>query len=143
MFQTGFPSIIWSSKLHIQRQVFVRPLLLPAGSQTFYMFQTVFQSIIRSSKLHIQRQAYVRPILLPAASSRQQTEINELRKATSCWLYSENILGMHGPMNVNPLTPNDYYSGRTAPLTPKRCYPVALQPYRALAYRAAAAGQRS
>ena len=26
-----FPSIIWSSKLHIQRQAFVRPLLLPAA----------------------------------------------------------------------------------------------------------------
>ena len=26
MFQTGFPSIIRSSKLHIQRQVFVRPI---------------------------------------------------------------------------------------------------------------------
>ena len=36
MFQTGFPSIIGSSKLHIQRQAFVRPatcyLLLAAGS---------------------------------------------------------------------------------------------------------------
>jgi hypothetical protein len=32
MFQTVFPSIISSSKLHIQRQVFVRPLLLPAAS---------------------------------------------------------------------------------------------------------------
>jgi len=32
MFQTGLPSIISSSKLHIQRQVFVRPLLLPAAS---------------------------------------------------------------------------------------------------------------
>jgi len=32
MFQTGFPSIIRSSKLHIQRQVFVRPKLLPAAS---------------------------------------------------------------------------------------------------------------
>jgi len=31
-FQTGFPSIIRSSKLHIQRQVFVRPVLLPAAS---------------------------------------------------------------------------------------------------------------
>jgi len=28
MFQTVFPSIIRSSKLHIQRQVFVRPLLV-------------------------------------------------------------------------------------------------------------------
>ena len=33
MFQTGFPSIIRSTKLHIQRQVFVRPLLLLAGSR--------------------------------------------------------------------------------------------------------------
>ena len=32
MFQTGFPSIIRSSKLHIQRQVFVRPLLLHAAT---------------------------------------------------------------------------------------------------------------
>jgi hypothetical protein len=32
MFQTVFPSIIRSSKLHIQRQVIVRPLLLPAAS---------------------------------------------------------------------------------------------------------------
>ena len=32
MFQTIFPSIIRGSKLHIQRQVFVRPLLLPAIS---------------------------------------------------------------------------------------------------------------
>ena len=28
MFQTGFPSIIRSTKLHIQRQAFVRTLLL-------------------------------------------------------------------------------------------------------------------
>ena len=32
MFQTVFPSIIRSSKLHIQCQVFVRPLLLPDAS---------------------------------------------------------------------------------------------------------------
>jgi hypothetical protein len=31
MFQTVFRPIISSSKLHIQRQVFVRPLLLPAA----------------------------------------------------------------------------------------------------------------
>jgi hypothetical protein len=32
MFQTGFLSISRSSKLNIQRQVFVRPILLPAAS---------------------------------------------------------------------------------------------------------------
>ena len=53
------------------------------------MFQTVFPSIIRSSKLHIQHQAFVRQLQLPAASLD-----------ASCWLYSENILVMHGPMNV-------------------------------------------
>ena len=33
-FQTGFPSIMRSSKLHTQRQVFVRPILLAAASLT-------------------------------------------------------------------------------------------------------------
>jgi len=32
MFQTGFPSIIRITNLHVQRQTFVRPLLLPAAS---------------------------------------------------------------------------------------------------------------
>ena len=32
MFQTVFPSIIRRPKLHIQRQAFVRPMLLPAAS---------------------------------------------------------------------------------------------------------------
>ena len=32
MFQTICPSIIRSTKLHIERQAFVRPLLLPAAS---------------------------------------------------------------------------------------------------------------
>jgi len=32
MIHTVFPSVIKSSKLHIQRQVFVRPILLPAAS---------------------------------------------------------------------------------------------------------------
>ena len=42
MFQKGFPSIIKSSKLHIQRQAFVRPVLLPAaslaGMELIYMY---------------------------------------------------------------------------------------------------------
>ena len=33
MFQTVFPSTIRSSKLHIERQVFVRPILLTAASR--------------------------------------------------------------------------------------------------------------
>jgi len=42
MFQTGFPSIIRSSKLHVQRQAFVRQVLLPAaslaGMELVYMY---------------------------------------------------------------------------------------------------------
>ena len=40
MFQMVFPSIIRSSKLHIQRQVFVRPLLLSATSSSIGMTNT-------------------------------------------------------------------------------------------------------
>ena len=43
-------------------------------------------------------------------------------------LYSEKREGLHEDhpsslniMNFNPLTPNDHYSGGTAPLTSKRC----------------------
>ena len=43
------------------------------------------------------------------------TEINKLRKFASCWLYSANILAMHGPMNVKKVTENystpAFYSG--------------------------------
>jgi len=35
VFQKGFPSIIRSSKLHIQRQLFVRPVLLPAANMAW------------------------------------------------------------------------------------------------------------
>jgi len=34
------------------------------------------------------------------------TKINKLRKVPSCCLYSENILAMHGPMNVKFITKN-------------------------------------
>ena len=39
MFQTVFPSIIRGSKLHIQRPVFVRPLLLPAAGRDATVFE--------------------------------------------------------------------------------------------------------
>ena len=82
--------------------------------KTLYMFQTVFPSIIRSSKLNKQRQVFVWPIpdvVCAVFSScwwrknllkhvERLKEINKLRKVTSCWLYSANILAMHGPMNV-------------------------------------------
>ena len=38
MFQTGFSPIIRSSKLNIQRQVFVRPILLPASLTLYVQF---------------------------------------------------------------------------------------------------------
>ena len=59
------------------------------------MFQMGFPSIVRSSKLHIQRQVFVRPILLPAASLAGMKLVY-----IYCWLYSANILAMHGPINV-------------------------------------------
>ena len=51
MFQTVFPSIIRSSKLHIRRQVFVRPILLPApslaGMKLVYMYCWLYSANIQ------------------------------------------------------------------------------------------------
>ena len=74
------------------------------------MFQTVFLSVIRSTKLHIQRQScltlYVQ-LCAPDDGRKNRlkhaeglTEINKIEKRCICWLYSENILAMHGTMNV-------------------------------------------
>jgi len=86
MFQTGFPS-----KLHIQRQVFVRPIVLPAtrltrvaagssiGLTNAWRCMCSFELLMMDGKnrlKHVQR----------------LTEINKLRKVASCWLYSENRL---------------------------------------------------
>ena len=95
-FRQFFPSIIRSSKLHIQLQIFVRPIPLPAASLarlaagsgiglTLYV-QFWAPDVGRKTHLkHVER----------------HTEINKLRNMASCWLYFENILAMHRPVNVN------------------------------------------
>jgi len=79
MFQTGFPSTIRSSKLHIQRQVFVRPI------------PDAVCAVLSSDdgwKAHLKHVEHL-------------TEINKLCNVASCWLYSVNIVEMHRPVNVN------------------------------------------
>ena len=97
MFQTVFPSITRSSKLHIQRQVFIRPILLPAASQASGRQQYWSDKYVT---LYVQ-------FCAPGNGRKDRlkrveclTEINKLRNVASCWLYSANILVMHGPMNV-------------------------------------------
>jgi len=51
MLQTVFPSIIRSSKLHIQRQTFVSPILLPAAGLD-ELFQPV-QGITRPDQQQV------------------------------------------------------------------------------------------
>ena len=86
MFQTCFPSIIRSSKLHIQRQVAVRPIPLPAGSPvrlaagstiglTLYMQFWATDDGRKTRLKHVQR----------------VTEINNLWDVASCWLHSANL----------------------------------------------------
>jgi len=80
MFQMGFPSIIWSSKLPIQRQVFVRPLLLPAanlarlaeGSSnglTWYLQFWAPDNRRKTGLKHLQRLTYLLIYLLNGAES--------------------------------------------------------------------------
>jgi len=78
MFQTGFPSIIRSSKLHIQRQAFVRPVLLPAarlsGMELVYIFY--WGSADRSISFGV---TYMRSQWLTGIRyMRSSTEINKL-----------------------------------------------------------------
>ena len=78
MFQTGFPSIIRNSKMHIQHQAFVRPILLPASSLTS-------QLLMMDGKTVWNMQSILQGIFF--------------WKVASCWLYSANILVKLGPMN--------------------------------------------
>ena len=103
MFQTVFPSIIRSSKLHIQRQVFVRPLLLPAdrlaaGSSNGLTNRQVGTYLpMKMEQTHCsERSAY--KIQTPRNCPEEITQHSET--FASCWLYSENILAMHRLMNV-------------------------------------------
>jgi len=85
MFQTAFSSIVRSSKLHIQREVFVRPIMLPAASLARLCVQFWAPDDGRKNRLkHVER----------------LTEINKLWNVASCWLYAANILAMLGHMNV-------------------------------------------
>jgi len=95
MFQTVFPPIIRSSKLHIQRQVFDRPILLPAaslarlaaGSSIGLTLYVQFWAPDDGRKNHLKH-------------VERLTEINKLWNFAFCWLYSANILAIHGPVNV-------------------------------------------
>jgi hypothetical protein len=47
--------------------------------------------------------------------------IAEARKSLAGWTQTYGEVHGRRPAKINPLTPNDPYSGRTAPLTSKRC----------------------
>ena len=110
---------------------------------TLYMFRTVFPSIIRSSRLYIQQQAF-KCLLLYVQSwtpcdgrknRPKHVECHSKIKSTryivaSSWIYyrkkkktfvGRRIKCLQFLPVFNPLTLNDHYSGRTAPLTSKRC----------------------
>ena len=99
MFRTVFPPIIRSSKLHIKLQVFVKqyrylPLAWPGQQQVavtvWQMPDAVYMQFWAPDDGRKTRLKHVYRL----------TEINKLRIIGSCWLYSANILAMHGPMNV-------------------------------------------
>ena len=94
-FQTVSPSIIRSSKLHIQRKVFVRPLLLPAAS----LARLAAGSTIGLT-LYVQFWAPDDGRKNRLKRVQRVTEINKLWNVALCWLYCANILVMHGLMNV-------------------------------------------
>ena len=83
MFQAVFPSIIRSSTLHIQRQVFVRPLLLPAAS-----LARLAAGSSNGLTLYVQFWAPDDGRKPRLKHAERLTEINKLWNVASCWLYS-------------------------------------------------------
>jgi len=99
VFQTVFPSIIRSSKLHIQCQVFVRPILLPAASLTrMELQQAAGSSIGLTNTWHCM--CSFEPLMMDEKRCLKHvehlTEINKLRNIVSCWLYSANLWEIFG-----------------------------------------------
>ena len=91
MFRTVFLSIIRSSKLHIQLQVFVRPLLLPAAS----LARLAAGSSIGLTNTWRRMGSF--ELLMMVRKNRLKlverlTKINKSWNVASCWLYSANIL---------------------------------------------------
>jgi hypothetical protein len=82
MFQTVFPSIIRSSKLHIQRQAFVRPILPPAQQYRSDKCLTLYVQFWAPDDGRKNRLKHV----------ERCTEINRLWNVASCWLHSANLI---------------------------------------------------
>jgi len=85
----------WFSSLRLQRQVFVRPILLPAASLARL---TAGSSI--GLTLYVQFWAPDDGRKTRLKHAERLTEINKLWNVASCWLCSVNILAMHGYMNA-------------------------------------------
>ena len=107
MFQTGFPSIIRSSKLQIQRQVFVRPLLvLPAASldgmeQVAVLVWQIPDAVcvVLSSWWWMEK---------PSGTCRASYRNKQIVERCILLVVSANILAMWGPMNVKKNALLDY-----------------------------------
>ena len=85
MFQMVFLTIIRSSKVHIQHQVFVRPILLPArlaaGSSNGLTYLMLYVQFWAPDDGWKNRLKHVERL----------TEINQLWNVAPCWLYSANF----------------------------------------------------
>ena len=113
MFQMWFPSIIRSPKLHIERQVFVRPLLPPAASLdrpvlaagSSIGLTNTWRCMCSFELLMMDRKTRLKHV-------QRLTEINKLWNIASFWLYSANILAMLEPMNVK-LYENSFFGNQS------------------------------
>jgi len=107
MIQKAFSSIIRSIKLHIQRQVLIRPLLLPADKCLTLCVLFCSPDDGRKNRLK-----YVERL----------TEINKFEKHYILLVYSEKTLVMHRPMNVKLKNITSYF----LQFSTTYCYPLAL-----------------
>ena len=98
-------------------------LLLHVLSKTFhyncmrYKWIVTYHRTLRYVKVKEVMSSKLRDICVSEILRRLRWSIKS-RKCVGLWYSSNNA---KREPNINPLTPNDPYSGRTAPLTSKRC----------------------
>ena len=119
MFQTVFPSIIRSTKLHIQRQVFVRPLLLPAASLAGMEYPTqphgnsnTHRTKKNTTNVVIQQNSrkFLMMGILMSETCWAHKKWNKIASDIKLVFYSSTITMMHGPINISSTCFEQFYA---------------------------------
>jgi len=106
VFQTVFPSIIRSSKLHIQRQVFVRPIVLEHVWNVMAHAQKPDLVFQRNGRVHLNRRGRQFSRLLAAEVCASAVVMLDTPYSEAVWrvlaTHSTRMFPLHFPYRASP-----------------------------------------